>query len=119
MAFRKVIDVTFKLDGLIREDKDSKSFVSYCPALELYSAGRTRVEAREALTSAISMYLRICYERKVLGKELHERNFKPTDLKTIDMTTIGPQDFIALREIELFRSHVNPPFPSDPSMVYS
>jgi predicted RNase H-like HicB family nuclease len=86
MALRRKIDVTFKLDGMIREDKETGSFVSFCPQLELYSAGRTRMEARQALNSAIEMFLRLCYERQILGQVLHERNFKPTDPNVVAMT---------------------------------
>jgi hypothetical protein len=96
MALGKVIDVTFKLDCLVREDKDSKSFVSFCPALDLYSAGRSRVESREALTSAIAMYLRICYERKVLSNVLHGRNFQAADPLCVDLPTAP--GFIAIKE---------------------
>lgn len=98
MALGKLIDVTFKLDCLIREDKESKSFVSYCPALELYSAGRNRVEAREAIISAISMYLRISYERKVLGDLLHERNFQPADPKCMETMATASDSYIAIKE---------------------
>jgi predicted RNase H-like HicB family nuclease len=72
----RLLDVKFSLQGAIREDKDTDSFVSYCPALDLYSAGRTRVEAKKALQSAVDMFVRICYERNILGRLLHEKGFQ-------------------------------------------
>lgn len=71
----KLMGVTFSLEGAIREDKETESFVAYCPALDLYSAGRTRPEAKKALQSAVDMYVRLCYDRGILGRLLHEKGF--------------------------------------------
>jgi len=71
------IDVTFKLMGAIREDRQTKSYVAFCPPLRLYSAGKSRPEAKAALTAAIETYLRLCYERGILGKLLKGRGFEP------------------------------------------
>jgi len=73
----KQLNVSFNLDGVIREDKDTNCFVSYCPALDLYSAGRTRPEARAALQSAIDLFVRLGYERNILGRLLHDKGFEP------------------------------------------
>ena len=71
----KRLDVRFSLQGLIREDRQTQSFLTYCPFLDLYSAGRTRVEAKNALTSAVDSYIRICYERGILGRLLRDKGF--------------------------------------------
>lgn len=71
----RLLDLNFSLQGQIREDSDTDSFVSYCPALDLYSAGRTRPEAKAALQSAVDMYIRISYDRGILGALLHQKGF--------------------------------------------
>ena len=71
----KQFNLTFSLEGLIREDKDTSCFVSYCPALDLYSAGKTRPKAKAALQSAIDMFIRICFERQTLGRVLAAKGF--------------------------------------------
>ena len=86
----RLLDVKFSLQGAIREDKDTNSFVSYCPALDLYSAGRTRVEAKKALQSAVDMYVRICYQRNILGRLLHEKGFQVAP----SATSVGVEDMV-------------------------
>jgi predicted RNase H-like HicB family nuclease len=94
----KLIDVRFRLPGQIREDKETNCFVAYCPALDLYSAGPTRPDAKRALQSAVDMFVRICYSRKILGKALDVRGFA---LDTIGsgIPDTGPDGpFIAITE---------------------
>lgn len=69
------IDVNFRLEAAIRHDRQTSSFVAYCPTIDLYSAGRTRGDAKKALTAAAKTYVRICYERGILGRILKERGF--------------------------------------------
>lgn len=71
----KKLDVKFSLQGTIREDRQTRSFVSYCPTLDLYSAGRSRIDAKKALTAAVDTYVRICFERGILGKMLMDKGF--------------------------------------------
>lgn len=81
---RKLVGVKFSLEGFIREDKETNSFVSYCPALDLHSAGRSRIEAKNALRGAVNMYIRICFDRNVLGRILHESGFEAASEPFID-----------------------------------
>ena len=74
----KQIEVRFSLQGTIREDRQTTSFVSYCPTLDIYSAGRTRVDAKKALSEAVVTYVRLCYERGILGRILKEKGFYAT-----------------------------------------
>lgn len=71
----KQIEVKFSLQGAIREDRQTQCFVAYCPTLDLYSAGRSRVEARKALSAAVITYVRNCYERGILGRVLKDKGF--------------------------------------------
>lgn len=97
----RLLGVNFSLEGQIREDKETASFVSYCPALELYSAGRTRPEAKAALQSAVDMYIRLSYDRGILGRLLKEKGFGValSGLQTAHAATPAIDgDFIAIAE---------------------
>lgn len=93
----RLVEVKFSLTGMIRGDKQTDAFVSYCPALDLYSAGRTRPEAKRALQSAVDMYVRICYDRNILGNVLHSRGFEAS--KEVEATGADHStDFIEVTE---------------------
>src|SRR5262245_10932265 len=92
----KEIDVNFRLQGQIREDRQTRCFVSLCPALDLYSAGRTRIDAKKALSAAVLMYVRICYERGILGRIMKDMGFIPTQAAVTEAA--GKAQFIAVTE---------------------
>lgn len=95
----RLLNVSFQVGAVIREDKETACFVSYCPALDLYSAGRTRPEARKALLSAVDMYVRICYQRNILGKVLHAKGFMPDATQDSLVPHVeGRTDYIAVTE---------------------
>lgn len=70
-----MVGLTFRLTGWLREDVDTKAFVAYCPPLDLYTAGRTRDEGRQALRSGAEMFIRLCYDRGILERVLRARGF--------------------------------------------
>lgn len=72
----KVISVNFSLPGALRHDHATNTFVSYCPALDLYSAGKNRPDAKKALQGAVELFVRICYDRGILDDVLNKRGFK-------------------------------------------
>ena len=67
--------ITFRLQGQIREDQETKCFVSYSPGLDIYSAGTTRMNAKNALQCAADLFIRICLERGILWKVLQNLGF--------------------------------------------
>ena len=71
------INVVFNLKGAFREDKTAGGIVSYCAALNVYSHGKTKEEAKEALRNAISLYLETCFQRGTLGDILRKAGFNP------------------------------------------
>lgn len=91
------IDIHFSLQAAIREDRQTTSFVAYCPTLDLYSAGRTRIDAKKALTGAAVMYVRICYERGILGRLLKQKGFSAAQASAGDRPSDSSQ-FIAIKE---------------------
>lgn len=91
----KQIDVNFSLQGAIREDRQTRCFVAYCPTLDLYSAGPTRVDAKKALTAAVDTYVRICYQRGILGRLLKDKGFSaaPVPNRETDDQYIAVKEF--------------------------
>ena len=77
MSTVKKIDVRYRLQGAIREDPETQCFVSHCSTLDIYSAGRTRMDAKKALTDAVVTYVRACYERGILDSILKGKGFDP------------------------------------------
>jgi predicted RNase H-like HicB family nuclease len=70
------MQITARLSGLIRRDKTvDRLFVSFCPALNVYSQGASEREAMRALQSAVFLFLTTCYERRMLGQFLQDRGF--------------------------------------------
>ncbi len=59
----------------VKWDERASIFVGYCPALNLYSQGRTSDEAKNATFLAIKSYLSIHYARKNLDIALAKAGF--------------------------------------------
>ena len=67
------VQVSFRLKFATRRDDESNVYVGYCPALKLYSQGRTEHESEEAIVSAVKLFLVACYERDILHSALRKR----------------------------------------------
>lgn len=61
--------------GAIKWDDDAKVYVSYAPALGIYSQGISSKEAQEALKSAIQLYLQTAYNENIFDKKLKRFGF--------------------------------------------
>lgn len=70
-------EVKAKLDAESFFDKEVQAWVSFCPVLNVYSQGKTQEESREAMKSAILMFVTTCYERSILDNVLNSRGFRP------------------------------------------
>lgn len=62
------------------------SFLTCCPALGLYSQGRTERTAKKAMASAIMSFFRCCYDRGTLNAVLKKRGFRAAESVEIDTT---------------------------------
>ena len=72
------ISIEFELPAKIR--KKGAWFISSCPLLDVFSQGRTRIEAERNLVDALASFLTSCYERGTLDAVLRESNFCEADL---------------------------------------
>ena len=103
-------EISFRLPAAVRRDDASDCFVSYCAPLDLYSAGKTRRDAVEAIASAIKMFVRNCFERKVLDNFLVERGFH-ADRHDGERPGNGQEWFIALQRFGGEQHSVDVSFP--------
>ena len=72
---RELISIGLELTISVSYDDEIDEYVSYCPALELYSQGSTQDGAISGIQEAITMFLWNCYERGTLNQVLHESGF--------------------------------------------
>ena len=95
MQFRLVA----QLRGVIRYDEDAKVFVSYCPALNIFSQGESEELAQRALGSAVGLFLHACYERGQLDQALREAGFSKSSCTGLVPVESHPgQEWIAAEE---------------------
>lgn len=98
------LEINFRLQARIRRDEETATYVTWCPALNVRSQGTSEVEARRALSSAITMYIKHCYQRKILDNLLNEHGFDPVtreDALLLDGTSDeSNEQTIVVREID-------------------
>ena len=77
--------IVFKLDNLPMEiKKDKVGYVSYCPALDIYSQGESEEEAISMLAEAIEMFIKSCFDRGVLFQVLEDCGWRDETNYSID-----------------------------------
>jgi predicted RNase H-like HicB family nuclease len=87
-------EMSVQLPCIVRFEKETRTFVSECPPLNVLSAADTEAEAIEGLQSAVVLYLQTLVEDNRLGEVLNQRGFRFTnDPKEILMA----KNFIQLR----------------------
>lgn len=91
------IEFDIKLRAAMRYDEAAEVWVSWCPALDIYSQGTTEQRAQEAIKDALAMYVRYCYERKILGTILAKRGFVAS--KDGDTDDEAFDEFISVRPV--------------------
>ena len=65
--------VMFSLTVDSEVKKEGDVYVSYCPALDVYSQGDSEDEASANLIEALQLFVRSCYERGTLDAVMRER----------------------------------------------
>jgi hypothetical protein len=80
----------------IKHDLEANVYVAYAPALQIFSQGTSRPRARQALESAVKLFLAVAYDKGVLGKILHDCGFAPV---AADPAGIQPGDeYVTVQE---------------------
>ena len=96
-----MVGLTFSLRGYVRPDEDTKSFVVYCPSLDIYTAAQTRDEVEPTMISAATLFFRLCYDRGILEQVLQKRGFIASQASASEeqaMPRHGAADFIVVEE---------------------
>jgi len=85
-----------RLKAGIKHDKKNKIYITYAPALRLYSQGENMIQAKSALEDAIQSFLIVAYRKGVLDKCLKNAGF------CVDVPSRGEQcegqEFISVKE---------------------
>lgn len=71
------VSVHVRLQAHVDREKPGM-YVSYCPALDLYSQGATVKEARANIAEAVQLFIESCFERGTLRDVLLECGFRLT-----------------------------------------
>ncbi len=69
--------ILFRLSVPIKEFQEDGVYVAGCEALEVYSQGDTRDQARENVQEALTLFVTSCYERGTLERVLLASGFTP------------------------------------------
>jgi hypothetical protein len=97
----KPVQVSFRLQFATRRDDEANVYVGYCPALKLYSQGRTEQESEEAIVSAVKLFLVACYERDLLHSALRSRGMtRATSIAVEQIKKDGSQQFITVQPFD-------------------
>ena len=89
------LQIELRLRAAVGFDSDAGVWVSWCPALDIYSQGTYQREAAKALEEALVLYLKHCYRRKILDDILTERGFYDVEPSNIH----DDDEIIAVREV--------------------
>lgn len=95
------VQVSFRLKFATRRDDEANVWVGYCPALKLYSQGRTEQESEEAVVSAVKLFLVACYERDILHSALRIRGMtRATSMVADQIQKDESKEFISVHPFE-------------------
>ncbi len=105
------ISIKVSLSALIDKEKETGLYVSYCPALALYSQGKTEKEAGENIVEAVELFIETCIEEHTLEKVLEDCGFsidadvRSTPPQRIAQQTAGyaklPPQFVTAKKINI------------------
>ncbi len=88
-----------KLKAGIKYDKDVEVYVTYAPALRVYSQGETAIQAKSALKDAVQSFLIVAYSNGVLEKCLKNVGF--AIIADPRSTLCESEEYISFKEEEI------------------
>lgn len=87
-----------KLKAGIKWDEDAKVYVTFAPALGLYSQGANKIQAKAALDDAVNSFLIVAYKKNVLNSILNA-NGCVRDIRPIDELRSSDEQYIVVERI--------------------
>jgi hypothetical protein len=101
-----VLQATFetRLKAGIKHDPAANVYVTYCPFLQIYSQGRTKIVAKAALQDAVYCVLKNAYQKGVLEKVMGNAGLKPNagDPRAV---RVRGEEYIYVREEEILEQN--------------
>ncbi len=82
MALTSIITFNAQLCAGIKWDKEAGVFVTWAPSLQLFSQGKSRTEAKRALTDAVGLLLTTAYDMDILETVLKGAGLQPASPST-------------------------------------
>jgi predicted RNase H-like HicB family nuclease len=73
----KTETVELRIQLPVRLDRKDKWYIASCPALDVFSQGKTEEKAKKNLAEALNAFLISCLERGTLEAVLKQCGFKP------------------------------------------
>ncbi|MGU9951876.1 MAG: type II toxin-antitoxin system HicB family antitoxin [Gammaproteobacteria bacterium WSBS_2016_MAG_OTU1] len=94
------ISIHVRLRAFVKKEKPGM-YVSYCPALDVYSQGKTIAEAKKNIIEATTLFIESCFEGGTLSDVLHESGFRLSGEKMPRKQQKSMGDFEHGREIRI------------------
>ncbi|SRR6266540_2369921 len=94
------VQVTFtaRLKAGMKWDPDAKVWVTYVPALQVYSQGTTKARAKRAVNGAVRLFLSVAYEHGAWDRALRSVGLLPVP----PGEALGPDDeFVSFHAEEI------------------
>ena len=82
-----------RLKAGIKYDEDAKVYITYSPALGIYSQGENAIQAKLALEDAVESFFSVAYKKGVLERLLKNVEFSSKD------------EFVSVEEKILEKNH--------------
>lgn len=97
---RDNVSIRVNLHAQIKKEKPG-IYVSYCPALDLYSQGDSAKEARENIIEATQLFIESCFEDGTLYSVLSESGFYAADKKPSRKRRLKISDVFGGRSVKI------------------
>ena len=82
MALRSIITFNTQLCAGIKWDEQARVYVTWAPSLQVLSQGKSKTEAKRALTDAVGLLLTTAYDMDILETVLKGAGLQPASPAT-------------------------------------
>jgi predicted RNase H-like HicB family nuclease len=97
MVSMKIL-INMRLLGATRFDEETGLFVGFCPALKVYSQGRSKEEAEKALKQSLGLYVETCFQHNILDEVLTNSGFKSVGSGSAVLLKSAMSEYIVIQQ---------------------
>jgi predicted RNase H-like HicB family nuclease len=94
------LKITASVRAATRRDDEAGVYVAFCPTLKLYSQGTDEARARQAMESAIMLFMSTCIKIGVLNEALQERGFSDAISRDTKSPKQLSEEFVSIEKYE-------------------